>query len=345
MRESEGGESPPSLLSESRTMDETSAAPQEFDVTVERSRLPEQTQGIESPFEDVPEPIVLESGSGGEADPLVEFRRTLGMFATGVTVITTLSGDQVHGMTANAFMSVSLQPPLILISVDRRARMNGLLREGARYGVSVLEEGQAALSDRFAGRSVDGGPEPRFEIVHDTPLVEGALAHLAARVVRSYWGGDHSLFLGQVEYVRYGEGTPLLFHGGRYERVIRDPRVLAELPQALVDPLVTFGLERTFAEGELLMERGEPGVTMYLLLEGAVRVERPGRVVRLGAGQLVGEIEILDPGEGRIADVVAETPVRAIAIAQDDLRAALEAHPEAAWTLLGVLASRFREDA
>ncbi len=326
-------------------MDETSAPPQEFDVSVRRAVLPEPTQGIESPFEDVPEPEVLESGSGSNADPALEFRRTLGMFATGVTVITTLAGEQVHGMTANAFMSVSLQPPLILISVDRRARMNGLLREGVRYGVSVLEESQTALSDRFAGRAVDGGPEPLFEIVHETPLVEGALAHLVARVVRSYWGGDHSLFLGQVEYVRYGEGTPLLFHGGRYERVVRDPRVFAELPAELLDPLLAAGSERMFAEGELLMERGEAGVTMYLLLEGTVRVERPGRVVRLRAGDLVGEIEILDPGGGRIADVVAETPVRAVAVAQDDLRAALEAHPEAAWALLGVLASRFREDA
>src|SRR5216117_3165926 len=116
------------------------------------------------------------------------------MFATGVTVITTQAGEQIHGMTANAFMSVSLQPPLILISVDRRARMNALLREDMRYGVSVLEEHQTGLSDRFAGRR-DDGPEPRFELVNDTPLVEGALAHLVARVVRSYWGGDHSLFL------------------------------------------------------------------------------------------------------------------------------------------------------
>jgi flavin reductase (DIM6/NTAB) family NADH-FMN oxidoreductase RutF len=325
-------------------MDEPTAAPREFDVVVERSRLPEETQGIESPFDDVPAPIVLESGSGRAADPLLEFRRTLGMFATGVTVITTLAGDQVHGMTVNAFMSVSLQPPLILISVDRRARMNGLLREGVRYGVSVLEERQTALSDRFAGRAVDV-PEPRFEIVHQTPLVEGALAHLVAQVVRSYWGGDHSLFLGQVEYVRYGEGTPLLFHGGRYERVIRDPSVAAELPDVLLEPLLAAGIERTFAEGELLMERGERGVTMYFILEGTARVERPGRVVKLEAGRLVGEIEILDPGGGRIADVVAATPVRAVAIAADDLRAALEAHPDAAWALLGVLASRFREDA
>ncbi len=181
--------------------------------------------------------------------------------------------------------------------------------------------------------------------MRDTPLVEGALAHLVARVVRSYWGGDHSLFLGHVEYVRYGEGTPLLFHGGRYERVVRDPQVFSALPQELLGSLLGAGSERVFADGEKLMERGQPGVTMHLVLEGRVRVERPGRVVRLGPGELVGEIEILDPGGGRLADVVAEGRVRTLAVARDDVRAALEARPEAAWALLGVLASRFRENA
>jgi flavin reductase (DIM6/NTAB) family NADH-FMN oxidoreductase RutF len=149
----------------------------------------------------------------------VALRRTLGMFATGVTVITTLKGEQVHGMTANAFMSVSLEPPLVLISVDRRTKMCGLLYEGCCYGVSVLCATQSALSDRFAGRPGEDLPEPRFELVRDTPLVNGALAHFVARVERSYWGGDHSLFLGRVEYARQNPGTPLLFHGGRYERL------------------------------------------------------------------------------------------------------------------------------
>jgi flavin reductase (DIM6/NTAB) family NADH-FMN oxidoreductase RutF len=152
-------------------------------------------------------------------DPATALRRTLGMFATGVTVITTLQREQVHGMTANAFMSVSLEPPLVLISVDRRARMCGLLYEGRRYGVSVLCQDQSALSDRFAGRTGDGLPTPSFEVVRDTPLVEGAIAHFVARVARSYWGGDHSLFIGQVEYARHHPGAPLLFHGGRYERL------------------------------------------------------------------------------------------------------------------------------
>ena len=127
------------------------------------------------------------------------------MFATGVTVITTREGDQVHGMTANAFMSVSLEPPLVLISVDRRTKMCALLHEGRNYGVSVLCETQSALSDRFAGRVGENAPEPRFDVIHDTPLVEGALAHFVANINRSYWGGDHSLFLGRVEYARYNE--------------------------------------------------------------------------------------------------------------------------------------------
>ena len=169
-----------------------------------------------SPYDEYAEaerPDVADDGQ----DPAVALRRTLGMFATGVTVITTLKSEQVHGMTANAFMSVSLEPPLVLISVDRGTKMCSLLHEGMHYGVSVLCATQAELSDRFAGRSSQA--EPRFQIVRDTPLVDGALAHFVARVEKSYWGGDHSLFLGRVEYARQNPGTPLLFHGGRYEKL------------------------------------------------------------------------------------------------------------------------------
>ena len=194
--------------------------PAEFHLLVSGGVVTGAPEIAESPFEDIPEEKAMEIAGEEGADPAVAFRRTLGMFATGVTIIAIQAGDLVHGMTANAFMSVSLTPPLILISVDKRARMNSLLKEGVRIGVSVLAEGQHELSDRFAGRVVEGAPEARFEVDREAPLVEGALAHLVARVVRSYWGGDHSLFLGQVEYARYGVGTPLLFHGGRYERLV-----------------------------------------------------------------------------------------------------------------------------
>jgi flavin reductase (DIM6/NTAB) family NADH-FMN oxidoreductase RutF len=299
-------------------------------------------EGIgESIWEELPLPDLMEAGAGPDSDAALEFRKTLGMFATGVTVITTLVDDQIHGMTANAFMSVSLQPPLILISVDRRARMNGLLREGVRYGVSVLEERQSVLSDRFAGRGGDG-PEPDFELVHDTPLVEGALAHLVASVVRSYWGGDHSLFLGRVEYVRYGEGTPLLFHGGGYGRVVGNPRVFSSLPPELLQPILDAGVERVYEDGEAIMRAGEPGEGMILVVEGTATIERGGRAVPVELGELVGEIAVLDGGP-RAATVVADGRVRVREISREDLLRLLEADPKAATALIAVLASRFRE--
>jgi flavin reductase (DIM6/NTAB) family NADH-FMN oxidoreductase RutF len=299
-------------------------------------------EGIgETLWEEVTLPELMEAAAGADSDTALEFRRTLGMFATGVTVITTLLDEQIHGMTANAFMSVSLQPPLIVISVDRRARMNALLREDVRFGVSVLEERQSALSDRFAGRTGDG-PEPEFELVHETPLVEGALAHLVARIVRSYWGGDHSLFLGRVEYVRYGEGTPLLFHGGGYGRVVGNPRVFSSLPPELLKPILDAGVERVYEEGDAIMRMGEAGDAMVLVVEGSATIERGGRKVPVAPGELVGEIAVLDGGP-RTATVVAESRVRVLEIGRDELMRVLEADPKAATALIAVLASRFRE--
>jgi len=317
--------------------------PEEFEVAISHAIAAPEAFGAS--FDELPASEGLELGEGLAGDPALAFRRTLGMFATGVTIITTRAGEQVHGMTANAFMSVSLRPPLVLVSIDRRARMCNLLHEGTRFGVNVLEAGQAALSDHFAGRARGGGVEPRFELVRDTPLVEGALAHLVARVVRSYWGGDHSLFLGQVEYARYGEGEPLLFHGGRYERLGRDPRVFSALSRELLEPILALGEERAYAGGEAIMRIGEPGGELLLVLEGTVRVERPGRSVLLGPGELIGEIEVLDPEARRIADVHAEGPVRCLAVTREQLLAALRAHPRAAIALVEVLASRFRETA
>jgi flavin reductase (DIM6/NTAB) family NADH-FMN oxidoreductase RutF len=315
--------------------------PPEFEVDIGGAISAPEAFGAS--FDLAPASEALELGEGLEGDPALAFRRTLGMFATGVTVLTTRVGEQVHGMTANAFMSVSLRPPLVLISIDRRARMGALLHEGTRFGVSVLEARQTGLSDRFAGRVADDPPEATFEVVHETPLVEGALAHLVARVVRSYWGGDHSLFLGQVEFARYGDGRPLLFHGGRYERLIEDPRVFSQLPRELLDPILALGEEREYADGEPLMRIGEAGCDLMLVVNGTVRVERPGFSSTLGPGELIGEIEVLDPGGGRIADIHAVGTVRAIAVSRDALLGALEADPRAAVALIEVLAARFRE--
>ena len=317
------------------------AVPDEFVVALETAIQAPEAFGAS--FESAPSSEELELGGGLTGDPALAFRRTLGMFATGVTVVTTRSREQVHGMTANAFMSVSLRPPLVLVSVDRRARLSHLLHVGTRFGVNVLEAGQAHLSDLFGGRPVEDGTEPQFELVHDTPLVEGALAHLVARVVRSYWGGDHSLFLGQVEFARYGEGTPLLFHGGRYGRLPREAPVFSELPPELLEPILAHGAERAYADGEAIMRIGEPGSELMLVVEGAVRVERPGQRLVLGPGELIGEIEVLNPGGGRIADIHAEGDVKCLVVTRDELLAALQADPRAAIALIEVLAARFRE--
>jgi flavin reductase (DIM6/NTAB) family NADH-FMN oxidoreductase RutF len=321
-------------------MDES--APQEFEIAIASAIAAPEAFGAS--FDAAPASAEVELGVGLEGDPAIAFRRTLGMFATGVTVLTVRTGETVHGMTANAFTSVSLRPPLVLVSIDRRARMNNLMHEGTRFAVSVLEATQARLSDHFAGRD-DAGQEPRFELVHDSPLVEGALAHLVCRVVRSYWGGDHSLFLGQVEYARYGEGEPLLFHGGRYERIVGNARVFSLLPRELLDPILALGEERAYADGDAIMRIGEAGAELLLVLEGAVRIERPGRSLTLGPGELIGEIEVLDPGAGRIADIHAVGDVRCLAISRDDLVGALRADPGAAIALIEVLAARFRETA
>ena len=317
--------------------------PREFEVDIGGAISAPEAFGAS--FDVAPTREELELGAGLEGDPALAFRRTLGMFATGVTVLTTRVGEQVHGMTANAFMSVSLRPPLVLISIDRRARMGALLHEGTRFGVSVLEARQTGLSDRFAGRVADDVPEATFEVVHETPLVEGALAHLVARVVRSYWGGDHSLFLGQVEFARYGEGRPLLFHGGRYERLIEAPQVFSMLPRELLDPILAHGEEREYEDGDAIMRRGERGAELMLVIEGTVRIERPGFVLDRGPGDLIGEIEVLDPGLGRTADIVAIGPVRCLSVSRDVLLTALERDPRAAVALIEVLASRFRESA
>ncbi|HEX6400434.1 MAG TPA: flavin reductase, partial [Actinomycetota bacterium] len=313
--------------------------PVEFDLPVHGGFAPEGI-GETLPLDIPPDEELEIAGEPGQ-DPAVAFRRTLGMFATGVTVITTAAGDQVHGMTANAFMSVSLRPPLVVISVDRRAKMHALLHEGRRYGIRVLAEGQRELSDRFAGRSSDEeGAEVEFDLVHETPLVRGALAHLVARVARSYWGGDHSLFLGQVEYARYGEGKPLLFHGGRYEHLLERTPVFSALPPEVLDAITARGEQRRYEAGTAVVREGEPGDELSVILEGEVRVERSGTVLAIfGPGEFFGELAVFD-GRPRSADVIAITDLRVLAVPRDAIRTALEAEPPAAWAMLETLAAR-----
>ena len=156
-------------------------------------------------------------------DPF-EFRRALGQFATGVTVVTTRDAEgRPQGLTLNAFCSVSLEPPLVLICVDHRCEANAGLAESGRFAVNVLSEAQEELSRRFAG----GGPLKFAGLelpagVSGLPLIPGALAALECHVVSSHAAGDHTIYVGEVERLEYRPGRPLVYHRSAYRRLVPD---------------------------------------------------------------------------------------------------------------------------
>jgi flavin reductase (DIM6/NTAB) family NADH-FMN oxidoreductase RutF len=143
-----------------------------------------------------------------------ELRQVMGRFATGVTVVTTTHRDTIHGMTANAFLSVSLHPPLVLVSLGR-CRMSEMLPRTGRYGVSVLASDQEHFAAHFAGQRISP-IDPEFVWHNDLPLLEGALAHVGCRVVDVHSAGDHVLWIGEVEHLSHRDGEPLLFYTGRF---------------------------------------------------------------------------------------------------------------------------------
>jgi flavin reductase (DIM6/NTAB) family NADH-FMN oxidoreductase RutF len=143
-----------------------------------------------------------------------ELRQVMGRFATGVTVVTTTHRDTIHGMTANAFLSVSLRPPLVLVSLGR-CRMSEMLPRTGRYGVSVLASDQEHFAAHFAGQRVSP-VDPEFTWHKELPLLKGALAHVGSRVVDVHTAGDHVLWIGEVEHLSHRDGEPLLFYTGRF---------------------------------------------------------------------------------------------------------------------------------
>ncbi|WP_261664644.1 flavin reductase family protein [Deinococcus sp. Marseille-Q6407] len=147
-----------------------------------------------------------------------DFRATLGRFASGVTIITAREPDgTAHGMTASAFVSVSLNPPLILVSVDKRAHMHSVLlgSDVTQFGVSILAHDQIHLSNHFAGRP---GPEEAVPWREQAgfPVLGGTVASVVCRKQQVLDGGDHTLFLGLITSTEYADREPLLYFGSRY---------------------------------------------------------------------------------------------------------------------------------
>jgi flavin reductase (DIM6/NTAB) family NADH-FMN oxidoreductase RutF len=154
-----------------------------------------------------------------------ELRRCLGHFTTGVTVVSCAGPDGgPHGATVNAFTAVSLDPPLVLVSLDRRSRLCGLL-DARPFTVNVLAAGQKDLALHFAGR-------PNQEVVWEadspvgSPQLAGVLAHIVCTPWQHHDGGDHVLYLGEVQQFRIHGGAPLLFHTGKFHHLGDDTEPL-----------------------------------------------------------------------------------------------------------------------
>lgn len=147
------------------------------------------------------------------------FRRVMGSFATGVTVITAEAEDGVRGMTANAFMSGSLSPPLCIISVSKKARMHELLEKAGHFGVSMLARGQENVSQHFARQ---GATEPDLSFEHMTgiPVLAGVCAAIAAEIESRHDCGDHTIFIGRIVGMRDDNKPPLAYHGGKYAELL-----------------------------------------------------------------------------------------------------------------------------
>ena len=153
-----------------------------------------------------------------------DFRKAMGCFATGVTVITVDQDGEVHGMTANAFTSVSLDPELVLVCVEHRARTHAHLHARKRFGVNVLRNDQQAISEYYARatethqHAEDAGAS--FDrTAQGTPVLHGALAYLECRLHSTQQAGDHTIFIAEVEDVVVREGEPLLFFRGQYRQM------------------------------------------------------------------------------------------------------------------------------
>lgn len=156
----------------------------------------------------------------------LKFREAMGSFPTGVTVITTELDGEVHGMTANAFMSLSLNPKLVVVSIDERATMLEKMNQSRKYAVNILAEDQQKLSMLFAGQLKEK-VDVTFDRLAGLPVLPGARAQVTCDVVNQYTEGDHTLFIGKVTDLYVSDERPLLFDKGKYYTLPQEDTVLA----------------------------------------------------------------------------------------------------------------------
>jgi flavin reductase (DIM6/NTAB) family NADH-FMN oxidoreductase RutF len=150
------------------------------------------------------------------------FRRVLGSWLSGVTIVTSRHGELQHGMTASAFCSVSAEPPQVLICANRESSTHAVIERSRCFGVSILAAGQEELSNLFADKSRE---DVRFsglacaQGVTGCPRIPGALAYLDCRVSQAIQAGTHTIYVGLIEAAVVGDAEPLAFYRGRYKRL------------------------------------------------------------------------------------------------------------------------------
>lgn len=148
------------------------------------------------------------------------FRQVMGHFATGVTVVTTAHEGRLAGLTVSSFSSLSLQPRLVLVCIDRRAGSHDVIATAGQFAVNVLAEGQEYLSRRFASDEAAKFTPGTFELSpRGLPLITGALAQIECALHGSLPGGDHTIYLGEVLAARCSEGRPLLYYRSGYHQL------------------------------------------------------------------------------------------------------------------------------
>lgn len=152
------------------------------------------------------------------------FKQVMGRFATGVTVVTMQANGLIHGMTANAFCSVSLDPPLVLVCVGKHQHTHRLMSESRRYAVNMLRTDQEHISNYFARPRPEGQEEFEGIATHSSPggmpYIDGCLAYADCKVVDILPGGDHDIFIGEVEHLDIpAPENPLLYYKGKYRRL------------------------------------------------------------------------------------------------------------------------------
>ena len=150
-----------------------------------------------------------------------EFRAALSRFASGVTVVTTRDKEgMLHGLTVSAFSSVSLEPSLVLVCIEKTAGSHHAFENGSAFVVNILREDQQYISNHFASRIPDKFADIAYRLgIEDLPVLENALANLECRQTHAHDAGDHTIYVGKIEKVTITDGKPLIYFHGNYQKI------------------------------------------------------------------------------------------------------------------------------